>query len=185
MSLVSKSTLRTQMRAKRQGLSLITLQGMQKAFCWHLESYTPYLEASVICFFCPIFNEPNLMPLVASSLSQHKIVAFPNVSQGSLSFHPVASLDQLTKGSYGILEPPLTPLLDEPDLILTPLLAVDKRGDRIGSGKGYYDQYFAKHPAPHRLGIAYAFQQLPLLPCQECHDQRLHALLTENGIQSF
>jgi len=67
-----------------------------------------------------------------------------------------------------------------PDLILTPLLAFDAAGGRLGQGGGYYDRTFAALPDALRIGFAYAGQQVDDLPL-EGHDIRLHGVLTETG----
>jgi 5-formyltetrahydrofolate cyclo-ligase len=64
----------------------------------------------------------------------------------------------------------------EPAVILTPLLAFDRGGGRLGQGGGYYDRYFASSDAL-KVGIAYAEQEAPDLPL-EPHDQRLDWILT-------
>ena len=72
----------------------------------------------------------------------------------------------------------------EPDLILTPLLAFDAEGGRLGQGGGYYDRTFAARPAALRIGFAYAGQEVDALPL-ESHDIRLHGVLTETGYRPF
>ena len=67
-----------------------------------------------------------------------------------------------------------------PDLILTPLLAFDDFGGRLGQGGGYYDRTFAVLPDAIRIGFAYDGQRLDRVPT-EAHDQRLHGVLTEVG----
>lgn len=71
-----------------------------------------------------------------------------------------------------------------PDLILTPLLAFDATGGRLGQGGGYYDRTFAALPDVLRVGFAYAGQQVENLPL-EPHDMRLHGVLTETGYTPF
>jgi len=67
-----------------------------------------------------------------------------------------------------------------PELILTPLLAFDADGGRLGQGGGYYDRTFAALPDAVRIGFAYAGQRVDGLPI-EAHDIRLHGVLTEVG----
>jgi 5-formyltetrahydrofolate cyclo-ligase len=67
-----------------------------------------------------------------------------------------------------------------PDLILTPLLAFDDFGGRLGQGGGFYDRTFAVLPDITRIGFAYDGQRLGAIP-MEAHDQRLHGVLTEVG----
>ena len=70
-----------------------------------------------------------------------------------------------------------------PDLIVTPLLAFDARGGRLGQGGGYYDRTFAALPDARRIGFAYAGQEIENLPLQP-HDIRLHGVLTERGYRA-
>lgn len=67
-----------------------------------------------------------------------------------------------------------------PGLILTPLLAFDDAGGRLGQGGGYYDRTFAALPEAIRVGVAYAGQRVDALAL-EGHDIRLHGVLTETG----
>ena len=71
-----------------------------------------------------------------------------------------------------------------PDLILTPLLAFDDQGGRLGQGGGYYDRTFAALPDAIRIGFAYAGQRVERLAL-EPHDIRLHGVLTETGYTAF
>lgn len=68
----------------------------------------------------------------------------------------------------------------DPDLIVTPLLAFDAAGGRLGQGGGYYDRTFAARPEVARIGLAYAGQAVEALAL-EPHDQPLHGVLTEAG----
>lgn len=78
---------------------------------------------------------------------------------------------------------PLAQTVD-PDLILTPLLAFDPFGGRLGQGGGYYDRTFAERPHALRIGYAYAGQAVDRLALED-HDIRLHGVLTENGYTAF
>ena len=78
---------------------------------------------------------------------------------------------------------PLAETVD-PDLILTPLLAFDHFGGRLGQGGGYYDRTFAVRPDAIRIGYAYAGQAVERLALED-HDIRLHGVLTENGYTAF
>ncbi len=78
------------------------------------------------------------------------------------------------------------PLADAvtPELILTPLLAFDARGGRLGQGGGYYDRTFATLPDALRIGLAHDEQEVDHLPLQP-HDIRLHGVLTGSGYRAF
>lgn len=76
-------------------------------------------------------------------------------------------------------------------LILVPALAVDRSGQRLGQGGGYYDRFLAQHPADSpgaapRLGVVYRSELLPAgaVPA-EPFDQPLGGVFTADGFQRF
>lgn len=96
----------------------------------------------------------------------------------------------LRPNAFGILEPDVRKArriaVRELDLILVPLVAVDSRGARLGSGAGFYDRRL-HHLRAHRrwrrpklIGVAYEFQRIPQL---EAHpwDVPLDAVITDRG----
>ena len=66
--------------------------------------------------------------------------------------------DDFTLSSYGIREPIGQAYAGEVDFVITPLLAVDRKGNRLGYGGGYYDKYFEKHPNALRIAYCFDFQ---------------------------
>jgi 5-formyltetrahydrofolate cyclo-ligase len=71
----------------------------------------------------------------------------------------------------------------EPDLVITPLVAFDRAGGRMGQGGGFYDrtlEALRKRRPVFALGLAYAGQEVARVP-GEAHDQMLDAILTETG----
>ena len=73
----------------------------------------------------------------------------------------------------------------DPTLMLMPLAAFDRGGGRIGYGRGYYDRaigaLFAKCIRPHRIGVAFACQEVDVVPT-EPHDIPLDLIGTEQEI---
>ena len=87
---------------------------------------------------------------------------------------------KLVRGAFGIPAPEGGE--DTPcDVALTPLLAFDDEGYRLGYGGGFYDAYFARRPETLRVGLAYCAQRADRLPHEEW-DVPLHAVVTEEGI---
>ena len=65
---------------------------------------------------------------------------------------------ELITNAYGIDEPKEGNLIkeDEIDLVLIPLLAFDKKGFRVGFGKGYYDKFLARcKPNVIKAGLSF------------------------------
>ena len=74
---------------------------------------------------------------------------------------------RLEKGHYGILEPAQKRFCEIKalDLVIVPGVAFDRRGNRLGRGKGYYDGFLSRLPKDTpSIGLAFDFQILPTLP---------------------
>jgi 5-formyltetrahydrofolate cyclo-ligase len=87
-------------------------------------------------------------------------------------------------GRYGIAVPPESEATIEPDIVLVPLLAFDRRYCRLGYGGGFYDRTLAELRARRpilAIGLAYALQEVPILPAAS-FDQPLDAVATELGV---
>jgi 5-formyltetrahydrofolate cyclo-ligase len=67
------------------------------------------------------------------------------------------------------------------DIVFVPGLAFDRKGLRLGRGKGYYDRFLASldgsSPRPVRCGIAFAEQFVEEVPI-ESHDRPVDVLFT-------
>ncbi len=87
-------------------------------------------------------------------------------------------------GKYGIPEP-VKSNKKTPDIILAPLLAYDGDKNRLGYGKGFYDQYLNKYIRLKKkiltVGIAFSFQKYHKLPINN-KDFQLNYILTEKGL---
>lgn len=96
--------------------------------------------------------------------------------------------DKLRKNQFDILEPVNREHLIEPknlEIVITPLVAFDRDGHRLGTGGGYYDQTFGfLHEGyitkPFFVGLAFAEQQADSLP-YDSWDINLDGILTEKG----
>ena len=135
----------------------------------------------LIPFLEGIGSEVGTEALIRALLARGKTVCVPRLKGGEMRSVPYRK--PLERGKYGILQP------REGEEItcavaLTPLLAWDREGFRLGYGGGYYDRYFAAHPGVLRVGLAYAGQAVRELP-RERTDIPLHAAVTEEGVTRF
>ncbi len=136
------------------------------------ESYFVYLSFR---------SEAATNELISLLLERGKRVCVPRlVGKEMLA---VRHSENLIKNAYGIQEPEEGE--DEPcEIAVTPLLAVDAEGVRLGYGGGYYDNYFARRPNTLRVGFAFQGQVADKLP-QSFTDIKLNALVTEEGVIKF
>ncbi len=121
---------------------------------------------------------------------QKKRVLVPVIQNSNLISVEVTSQTIYRKSKWGI-EEPLPPSISGllPDVVLLPLLAVDRKGNRLGYGKGYYDRYFAdltqKSCKPVKIGLAFDFQVVNFVPSvysQEHKDIPLDGIVTESKV---
>ncbi|MFS4438507.1 5-formyltetrahydrofolate cyclo-ligase [Paracoccaceae bacterium GXU_MW_L88] len=138
-------------------------------------------EDAIIAGYWPIGSEADIRPALEDLSARHK-VALPVVTAKAapLTFRLWTPQTPMTEGRYGVQIPEQGDPVS-PDVILAPLLAFDKNGTRLGYGGGYYDRSFAAHPAARRLGVGFAFQQVPLVPA-EAHDIHLETIITEERV---
>ncbi|WP_051537344.1 5-formyltetrahydrofolate cyclo-ligase [Asaia prunellae] len=78
-------------------------------------------------------------------------------------------------GRFGTMHP--DGVTDRPDLILVPLLAFDRRGNRLGYGGGYYDRTLSQISC-RSIGFAFAWQEVARVPLG-AYDQPLDWIVTE------
>ena len=70
----------------------------------------------------------------------------------------------------------------KPNIIITPALAVDLKGNRIGYGKGFYDKYYNIHKSENYVGYSYSQQIFKTLPFNQ-HDLKLNTVVTDNFVK--
>lgn len=88
--------------------------------------------------------------------------------------------EEFTLSSYGIYEPLGESYQGEIDIAVIPFLAVDRRGNRLGYGKGYYDR-FLKNSKAKRVAYGYGFQVVNNVP-SEAWDERMDLIVTDKEI---
>jgi len=109
-----------------------------------------------------------------------KKIALPRVEEDKITFYELPSTKSLIEGRFGIMEPPPCEKMRKIDLLIVPGIAFDKKGNRLGYGKGFYDRLLSGKRT-FSIGLAYSFQLLENLP-HEKYDKRLDAIASEDGI---
>lgn len=139
-------------------------------------------------------GEIDARPLIEIAWSMNKVCYLPVLDPlhpNRLWFTPFHPDSRLVPNRFGIPEPLAVTRRRVPpwrlDLMLMPLVAFDERGNRLGMGKGFYDQtlsflrrrnFWRK---PRLLGVAYDFQKVPVLPVDPW-DVPLHGVATEAAV---
>ena len=166
--MTDKKELRAICRAKRS--SIVEKEGKSRAIVARILELPEVKAADALFIFYPLKDEVNLLPLMDYARETGKKIAFPLCEDkgGSMRFCKVDSLDGLHEGYFGLREPSKDSpeILPQGAVIFLPALAIDKKGYRLGYGKGYYDRYLAKYAElrPFTVGVIYQellFDRIP------------------------
>ncbi len=178
MSSNEKQLLRNQIRELQGAFSDDEILQGSSCIRNHLENFLPFQAASVVYAYAPLRGEPDW---ILNGLPPGKICAFPRITGRHVEFIVIENLSTMTRGAFGVLEPPPGPPAPPADLVLVPGMAFDERGNRLGRGGGFYDQILKEVPG-YRLGVTFSKQFLISVPTDP-HDESVQAVLTENGVQ--
>lgn len=187
-----RRTLRTDMAARRAALGPAARINAAEAVMRSLEQLPEFMVDPDVAGYWAVRGEVPLNLAVARLASRGQRYFLP-VLDGSaprtLRFAEFRAGAALTTNRFGIPEPRETGTVSarELDLVLLPLLAFDARGNRLGTGGGWYDTTFAflreqARPArPLLVGVGYAFQQVEALPAEDW-DVPLDYIATEQAL---
>jgi 5-formyltetrahydrofolate cyclo-ligase len=149
----------------------------------------PIAPGVVVSGFSPLKTEINPLPLLRRLADVGAKLALPVVAgRGKpLVMRAYAFGQELKAGQWGIREPKDDAPEVDPDILIVPLAAFDRRGHRIGYGAGYYDMTINRLRSLKpvmAVGIAYAAQEVPEVPTTS-RDARLDLVLTERDVIEF
>lgn len=180
----NKQQLRRRMLAQRAGQPEADKLAADRQITDRVLQSDAYRCASCIFTYVATPQEIDTCALIRQALADGKTVCVPLCgAAGEMSARRIHSLDELRPGMRGILEPDDTAEEIAPasiDLIITPALACDRAGFRLGYGGGYYDRFFARTAAAAMVLCA-EVRLLDRLP-REPHDRRCCWITTERRV---
>ena len=183
-----RRALRREMRRRRRALDEADRDDAARALSRRLAGTGWFANSRTIAVYLPNDGEISLLPLVARAWSMGKRTYLPRLFGPKLWFLPFHARTALAGNRFAIPEPVeparqrIRPLFL--DLVLLPLVAFDRFGNRLGMGGGYYDRTFeavrrrAVRRGPKLVGVAYEFQKADALPVTD-RDVPLDAVVTE------
>jgi len=181
----NKPTLRQTYQSKRLKLQSEEVNIYTAKIITNLKKIPQVMAASRLLVFYPIQNEPNLIEYYQQLLIAKKHLIFPKTTQKGLIPYKIDKLSDLQPSPpYNIPEPSHHKAkkidIEKIDLVFVPGLVFDKRGHRIGFGKGHYDHFLAQISAP-KIGICFDFQIIDNIP-EEAHDEIVDIIVTPSKI---
>jgi 5-formyltetrahydrofolate cyclo-ligase len=184
--LQEKKALRARIKAWRAGLDAAAQARAAEAVARQgLTFVQPSDERAVVSGFAPLPDEFRAWPLLRRLHTDGYRLALP-VMQGKgkpLLFRAWSPGDAMDKAVWGIAEPKADKPAVEPDILIVPLLAFDRRGWRLGYGGGFYDRTLKDLRARRRvvaIGLGYDEQEVDAVP-HLLYDQRLDWVLRPSG----
>jgi 5-formyltetrahydrofolate cyclo-ligase len=183
--MISKSTVREKLKLQRQQLSKAEARERSKLILEQLLTLPVFFRSDVIhTYVSSKNNEADTHELIRILVKQKKRVVVPIADKvtKTMRHSELFSLGELIGGAYGILEPRMYRPVPVEDLqvIIVPALAVDRNGNRLGFGAGFYDRFLHDVQLP-TIALAYDFQVLNGVPC-EATDVPVSYIVTENEI---
>ena len=184
--MLTKVQLRESCLARRAALTMAERRQMSAAIAKHMCAMPVFRDSQTVMLYMALPQEVETAAILAASRRQGKRVTVPVVKPCGLAAAalPTGQL-QFRPGPFGILEPAVSAAIMSPediDCVMVPGIAFDRRGARLGFGKGYYDRFLCRLPAAtHVCGLAFSLQivqHVPDLP----HDIRMQSLVTEQGV---
>jgi 5-formyltetrahydrofolate cyclo-ligase len=176
---MSQLSLRRAILSQRRKLPLAQRQLAATKITHYISNTSWFQHSKRIAFYLAKGGEVDPIPLMQCAWEMGKICYLPvchPLQSEPLWFIRYNPGEPLIENRYGILEPQLnrnkTCKPYTLDLVITPLVGFDQQGNRLGSGKGYYDKTFAylrrrlHQKKPQLVGLAYSFQEAPQLEPQ-------------------
>lgn len=184
-----KDSLRKQAHASRNAQE--NKDELSRRIVGAFMSLPEYALAETVMFYIDVRSEVRTRHDLALALTSGKTIVVPWCNaDGELELFRLDNMDELEVGMYKILEPrsELRSLAEKQvnvetlDMIMVPGVAFDRRGARMGHGKGYYDKLL-QHARSNTPLVALAFecQLFDEIPVAH-HDIFMDKLITEDHV---
>ena len=183
-----KQQMRTEAAARRAEQA--DAEHASRAIFGQLAALPEYARARTVMFYLDFHTEVRTRWFLPTAWGEGKLVVVPYCEKHEIELFRLNSLDELAPGLMHVLEPK-PELRDQPgrriapeeiDLIVTPGLAFDCSGGRLGYGKGYYDRFFHRvRNDAVKAAVCFEcqmFPEIPLLP----HDVHMDMVITEKAV---
>ena len=186
-----KTALRDQLVTTRGRRSLLEVSEGARAIARHLVETSEVRRAATVAAYVSIGTEPGTGPLLDALTAMGRRVILPVVLPDlDLDWAVYDGPDGLARARRGLLEPIGERLgleaVATADVVLTPGLAVDRTGMRLGQGGGCYDRALGRVPVgTFTCTLLYDGEVLDEVPAAP-HDRRVTAVVTPGtGVTRF
>lgn len=184
MKALEKKELRRLCKARISELPADRRTDAGTAIAEIVQSTTAYKNSHMLFIYVSTEREPDTRKLIKQAWADGKQVCVPKcLGEGEMAACRIESMDELTPGAMGLLEPchmenavPREAI----DCALIPCVGAGRDGTRLGHGGGYYDRFLAGQNMT-RLCLCFEAVLFETVPKDE-NDAGMDAVITENGI---
>lgn len=144
-----KTELRNSIKEERRNMDPQEKQKLDSGVARNVFRLYQYKACKTVLVYVSTSIEVDTIEIIKGALRDGKKVAVPRCIPDTrlMEFHYIESMDDLSPGAFGVLEPHETlPVVEDFTgcLMLLPALSIDYLGYRLGYGKGYYDRYMSR-----------------------------------------
>ncbi|SMH32549.1 5-formyltetrahydrofolate cyclo-ligase [Rathayibacter oskolensis] len=181
-----KRALRAELRERRRNQTTTAREQAAARITDHLIDLATASGARSIACYLSAPDEPNTRPFLGWAESHGIRVLFPISRQDGLLDWAVGDGHTETQGLFGMPEPVgklLGPIaINDVDLIIVPAATVDRRGMRMGWGRGYFDKTLGSmEKCPPVYAVVFDSEFVDRVP-SEVHDQAVDGVVTPSGV---
>lgn len=195
----AKSIARGAARERLRAMDPASLAEASARVCAHIAAREEELreaaalihgEEAVAMLYLPLPGEVDVEPVARRWLGAGWTVCFPRVDWGSGAMEAAAVSGEaglrteMEVSEHGVRMPGAGCRgveIGRVGLVLTPGLAFDIHGGRLGRGGGFYDRFLSRLTIGARvIGVAFSAQVVARVPT-EAHDRAMDAVVTEQG----
>jgi 5-formyltetrahydrofolate cyclo-ligase len=180
----AKRALRRSIVERRDALSPSERAERSRRIADRVLGLPEVLEAGTAMAFWSFGSEVETEPVIERLHEAGARVVLPRIEDGEVVAVPYEPGDAVAATHFGAMEPsgPEVVSAEEVDVVLTPGVAFDRRGGRIGYGGGFYDRFLPRtRPGVPAIAIAFALQVVDEVP-QGGGDRRVDAVVTEDEV---
>lgn len=176
---MQKKELRKLIRQRKVEHTAEEKAEMSARICRQVLTDPHWAKANTVFLYHALTDEVDTTMLIDAAMHEGKTVLLPVIDGDDLRLKIHTGATQT--GSYSIQEPIGEEFIcyKEITLAIVPGMAFDKKGNRLGRGRGFYDRTLPKLAEAYKIGLCFPFQLLESIPC-ETYDIKMDAVLYDS-----
>ena len=180
----SKQALRDEAKQKRRAIPEDEIAKKSARICAYLLEVIDGCDPVMAYVSKP--PEVDTHPFIRDLLREGRRVVVPIIEKETrtLRLSYLRDTTLLVKSTFHVPEPignEIPAQASDIQTVIIPLLAFDRRGNRLGYGAGYYDRFLAQNPGVRKIGVAFSCQETDSVPGDE-NDVRIDIVVTEDEV---